>query len=47
MSNVPGVIPGVHLSTVVYSKENKFSASLMSLLHLTVHTRIQVLWSLA
>ena len=35
MSNVPGVLPGVHLSTVVYSFLN--SSSLTSLLHLTMH----------
>ena len=33
MSNVPGVLPWVHLSTVVYSYSR--SASLTSLLHLT------------
>ena len=35
MSNVPGVLPGVHLSTVVYSYSR--SSSLTSLLHLTMH----------
>ena len=34
-SNVPGVLPGVHLSTVVYSYSR--SSSLTSLLHLTMH----------
>ena len=35
-SNVPGVLPGVHLSTAVYSYSR--SASLTSLLHLTMHS---------
>ena len=35
MSNVPGVLPGVHLSIVVYSYSR--SASLTSRLHLTMH----------
>ena len=40
VSNVPDVIPGVHLSTEVYRKEiYSRSVSLTSLLHLTVHAR--------
>ena len=35
MSNVPGVLPGVHLSTLVYSYSRP--SSLTSLLHLTMH----------
>ena len=36
MSNVPGVLPGVHLSTAVYSFSR--SASVTFLLHLTMHS---------
>ena len=40
MSNVPDVIPGVHLSTVLYRKLiYSRSASIESLIHLMVHTR--------
>ena len=40
MSNLPDVIPEVHLTTVVYRKYSySCSASLKFILHLTVHAR--------